>query len=159
MVSDLLEPNEIATNGKLVKDEYVLDPIENINPADNNYLLEGPYLDFISTNDGFFLEVNYLSKPIDLKSEFFDLDEYLTFIDTDDQPLAFDYAQMVGSDIFVSDQESLAQMHSNGGIQQVSNASEHMEKHGNSDASFSKQELEVTKFEPGKVWFLENNGY
>ena len=46
----------------------------------------------------------------------------------------FDFAQMVGSDISVSGQEPSAQMHSNGGIQQVSNASEHREEHGNSDA-------------------------
>ena len=67
----------------------------------------------------------------------------------------FDFAQMVRSDIFVSDQKPFAQMHSNGGIHQVSNASEHREEHGNSDASSSKQKLKVTKFEPGKVWFLE----
>ena len=58
---------------------------------------------------------------------------------------------MVGSDISVSGQEPSAQMHSNGGIQQVSNASEHREEHGNSDAFSAKQELEATKFEPGKI--------
>ena len=113
MVSDLLEPNEIATNGKLVKDEYVLDPIENINPVDNNYLLEEPYLDvtdYLPTNDGFFLEANDLSNPIGPESEFFDLDEYLTFDDADDQPLAFDSDQRVASEIPVSGQEPLAQM-------------------------------------------------
>ncbi|XWS56376.1 hypothetical protein CRYUN_Cryun09bG0080400 [Craigia yunnanensis] len=152
VVSDLPGPNEIAANGRPVKDEYVLEPIENINPVDNNYLLEEPYLDvtdYLPTNDGFFLEANDLSNPIDPESEFFDLDEYLTFDDADDLPLAFDYDQSMGSEIPVSDQEPLAQTHSNGGTKQVSNASKPMEEHGNSDASSSKQELEATKLEPG----------
>ena len=33
----------------------------------------------------------------------------------------------------------------------MSNASEHMEEHGNSDATSSKQELKATKCEPGKM--------
>ncbi|XVE68759.1 hypothetical protein DITRI_Ditri09bG0095300 [Diplodiscus trichospermus] len=159
VVSDLPESNEIATNGKQVKDEYVLKPIENVNAADNNYLLEEPYLDVTDygpTNDGFFLEANDLSHPIDPDSELFDIDEYLTFVDADDQPLAFDSDQTVGSGIPVSGQEHLAQMGSNGGTEQVSNASEHMEEHGNSDASSSKQELGATKFEHGtKYPFLK----
>ncbi|XWS66240.1 hypothetical protein CRYUN_Cryun05aG0182700 [Craigia yunnanensis] len=151
LVSHLLGPNEIAANGKPVKDEYVLEPIENINPADNNYLLEEPYLDvtdYLPTNDGFFLEANDLSNPIGPESEFFDLDEYLTFDDADDQGLTFDSDQRVASEIPISGQEPLAQTHSNGGTEHVSNASKHKE-HGNSDASSSKQELEATKFEPG----------
>ncbi|XWS75226.1 hypothetical protein CRYUN_Cryun01aG0067500 [Craigia yunnanensis] len=161
VASDLPEPNEIAANEKPVKDDYVLEPIENINPAENNYLLEEPYLDFtdyLPTNDGYFLEANDLSNPIDPESELFYLDEYLTFDDVDDQPLAFDSDQMVGSEIPVSGQEPLAQMHSNGGTELVSNASEHMEEHGNSDATSSKQELEATKFEPGKMLEMPSIG-
>ena len=113
VVSDLPEPNEIAANEKPVKDDYVLEPIENINPAENNYLLEEPYLDvtdYLPANDGYFLETNDLSNPIDPESELFDLDEYLTFDDADDQPLAFYSDQMVGSENPVYGQEPLAQM-------------------------------------------------
>ncbi|XVF23494.1 hypothetical protein REPUB_Repub13aG0043400 [Reevesia pubescens] len=152
VVFNLPEPNEIAANVKPVKDEYVLEPIENINPTDNNYLLEEPYLDvtdYLPTNDGFFLEANDLSNPIDPESELFDLDDYLTFDDAAEQPLAFDFDQMVGSEIPACGQEPLAQTHSNGGTEQASNASEHKEEHGNSDASSSKQELEATKSELG----------
>ncbi|XVF75636.1 hypothetical protein PTKIN_Ptkin13bG0203100 [Pterospermum kingtungense] len=151
VVSDLPGPNEIATEGKPIKDEYVLEPIENFNPAENNYLFEDTYLDatdHLPANDGFFLEANDLSNPIDQESEFFDLDEYLTFDEADDQPLAFDFDQVEGSEIPVSGRESLAQMHSNGGTEHVPNACEHVED-GNSDASSSKQELEATKFESG----------
>ncbi|XP_021295905.1 NAC domain-containing protein 53 isoform X2 [Herrania umbratica] len=141
--SDLPQPNGIGTVAKPVKDEYVVEPIENVNPADDNYLLDEPYLDvtdYLPANDGYFLEANDLSNPIDPESDVFDLEEYLTFVDADDQPLAFD-----------SDQ-----MHSNGGTEQVSNASEHLEELGNSDASSSKQELVPTKFEPGtKYPFLK----
>ena len=40
----------------------------------------------------------------------------------------------------------------------MSNASEHMEEHGNSDATSSKQELEATKFEPGKMLEMPSIG-
>ncbi|KAK6228309.1 hypothetical protein SCA6_000649 [Theobroma cacao] len=157
--SDLPQPNGIATIVKPVKDEYVVEPIENVNPADNNYFLDEPYLDvtdYLPANDGFFLEANDLSNPIGPESDVFDPDEYLTFVDADDQPLTFDSDQMVGSEIPVSDQEPLAQTHSNGGTEQVSNASERLEELGNSDASSSKQELEPTKFESGtKYPFLK----
>lgn len=109
VVSDLPGPDEIVTEGKPVKDEYVLEPMENFNPADNNYLFEEPYLDVadhLPTNEGFFLEANDLSNPIYPESEFFDLDEYLTFDDADVQPLPFDS----GSEIPVPGQESLVQM-------------------------------------------------
>ncbi|XP_022745526.1 NAC domain-containing protein 78-like [Durio zibethinus] len=146
VVSDFPETNEIATNVKPVKDEYVLESIENFNAANNNYLFEQPCLDvndYLPTNDGFFLEANDLSNPIDPESELFNLDEYLTFADAEDQPLIFDSDQMVGSAIPVSGQGPLAQTHSNGGTEQVSNAS---------DASSSKQELEASKFEPGSKY-------
>ncbi|XP_022765484.1 NAC domain-containing protein 78-like isoform X1 [Durio zibethinus] len=152
MVSNLPDPNEIAANAKPVKDDYLLEPIENINPADNNYLPKEPYPDvndYLPTNYEPFLEANDLSNPIYTESELFDPDEYLKFDDAVELPPAFDFDQMAGSNIPVSGQEPLAQTHSNEGTEQVSNASERKEEHGNGDASSSKQELEATKFEPG----------
>ncbi|XP_022765487.1 NAC domain-containing protein 78-like isoform X2 [Durio zibethinus] len=152
MVSNLPEPNEIAANAKPVKDEYLLEANENINPADNNYLPEEPYQDvndYLPTNYEPFLEANDPSNPIYTESELFDPDEYLKFDDAVELPPAFDFDQMAGSDIPISGQEPLAQTHSNEGTEQMCNASERMEEHGNIDASSSKQELEATKFEPG----------
>ncbi|OMO88835.1 No apical meristem (NAM) protein [Corchorus capsularis] len=143
--------NEIPAEEVPVKDEYVLEPIENINNVDYNYFLNEPYLDvndYLPSNDGFYLEANDLSNPIDPESEYFDFEEYLTFDDADDQPLALDSDPMVGNKIPVSDQEPLVQTHSNGGTERVSHASEPMDQPGNSDASCSHQELETTKYEP-----------
>ncbi|MFQ6640318.1 hypothetical protein Gotur_014733 [Gossypium turneri] len=150
VVADSPEQNLIATNGKPVKDEYVLEPIENITSA--NYVLGDPYLDltsYLPTNDELFLEANDFSNPIYPESELFDINEYLSFDDADDQSLAFDYDEIVGSEIPVSGQEPLTETHTNEGTEQDLNASEHVEEHGNSDASSSKQELEATEFDLG----------
>ncbi|KAA3453375.1 NAC domain-containing protein 53 [Gossypium australe] len=150
VVADSPEQNLIATNGKPVKDEYVLEPIENITSA--NYVLGDPYLDvtsYLPTNDELFLEANDFSNPIYPESELFDINEYLSFDDADDQYLAFDYDEIVGSEIPVSGQEPLTETHTNEGTEQDLNASEHVEEHGNSDASSSKQELEATEFDLG----------
>ncbi|GMI83365.1 NAC domain containing protein 2, Arabidopsis NAC domain containing protein 78 [Hibiscus trionum] len=150
-VSDLPEPNATVANVKPIKDEYVFEPIEDINSE--NYVLEDPYqdvTDYLPINDDeLFLEANDFSNHIDPNSEYFDIGEYLSFDDADDQLLAFDYDQIVGSDITVSGQEPLTQTHTNEGIEQEPNASEHIEEHGNSEASSSKQELEATKVELG----------
>ncbi|KAL1101698.1 hypothetical protein V6Z11_D05G313500 [Gossypium hirsutum] len=133
-----------------VKDEYVLEPIENITSA--NYVLGDPYLDltsYLPTNDELFLEANDFSNPIYPESELFDINEYLSFDDADDQSLAFDYDEIVGSEIPVSGLEPLTETHTNEGTEQDLNASEHVEEHGNSDASSSKQELEATEFDLG----------
>ncbi|PPD96957.1 hypothetical protein GOBAR_DD06013 [Gossypium barbadense] len=150
VVADPPEQNLIATNGKPVKDEYVLEPIENITSA--NYVLGDPYLDltsYLPTNDELFLEANDFSNPIYPESELFDINEYLSFDDADDQSLAFDYDEIVGSEIPVSGLEPLTETHTNEGTEQDLNASEHVEEHGNSDASSSKQELEATEFDLG----------
>ncbi|MBA0721371.1 hypothetical protein Golax_008918 [Gossypium laxum] len=150
VVADSPEQNLIATNGKPVKDEYVLEPIENITSA--NYVLGDPCLDltsYLPTNDELFLEANDFSNPIYPESELFDINEYLSFDDADDQSLAFDYDEIVGSEIPVSGQEPLTETHTNEGTKQDLNASEHVEEHGNSDASSSKQELEATEFDLG----------
>ncbi|TYJ36552.1 hypothetical protein E1A91_A05G314100v1 [Gossypium mustelinum] len=150
VVADSPEQDLIATNGKPVKDEYVLEPIENITSA--NYVLGDPYLDvtsYLPTNDELFLEANDFSNPIYPESELFDINEYLSFDDADDQSLAFDYDEIVGSEIPVSGQEPLTETHTNEGTEQDLNAGEHVEEHGNSDASSSKQELEATEFDLG----------
>ncbi|KAK8579699.1 hypothetical protein V6N13_142868 [Hibiscus sabdariffa] len=149
---EVSEPNATATNEKPIKDEYVFEPVENINST--YYVLEEPYQDVTdylpSNDDELFLEANDFSNPIDPDSEFFDIDEYLSFDDADDQLLSFDYDQIVGSDIAVSGQEPLTEMHTNEGTEQEPYANELIEEHGNGEASSSsKQELEATKVELG----------
>ncbi|XP_039022224.1 NAC domain-containing protein 78-like [Hibiscus syriacus] len=150
VVSDLPEPRVTATNVKPVKEEFVLEPIEKFNSTD--YVFEDPYqddTDYLPTNEELFLEANDFSNPIEPDSELFDIQEYLLFDDADDQLLAFDYDQFVGSDVPASGQEPLTQMHTNEGTEQELNASEQIEEHGNSEASSSKQEPEATKVELG----------
>ncbi|KAE8713882.1 NAC domain-containing protein 45 [Hibiscus syriacus] len=144
------EPNATVTNVKPVKDEYVLEPIENILSAD--FVIEEPYQDasdFLPSIDEHLLETNDLSNPIDPDSELFDIGEYFSFDDADDQLLAFDYDQIVGSEIPVAGQESIIQMHTNEGTEHGLNASKHIEERGNSEGSSKKQELEATQVELG----------
>ncbi|XP_038994409.1 NAC domain-containing protein 78-like [Hibiscus syriacus] len=150
VVSDLPEPRATATNVKPVKEEFVLEPIEKFNSTD--CVFEDPYqdvTDYLPANEELFLEANDFSNPIESDSELFDIQEYLSFDDANDQLLAFDYDEIVGSDTPVSGQEPLTQMHTNEGTEQELNASEQIEEHGNSEASSSNQETEATKVELG----------
>ncbi|GMI90371.1 NAC domain containing protein 2, Arabidopsis NAC domain containing protein 78 [Hibiscus trionum] len=143
------EPNATDIDVKPIKDEYVLEPIENIH---SDYVLEDPYqdvADYLPTKDELFLEANDFSNPIDPDSDLFDIGKYLSFDDADDQLLGFDYDQIVGSEIPVSGQEPLNQMPTNEGTEQGLNASKHIEEHDNSEASSSKQELEATQVQLG----------
>ncbi|KAE8721546.1 NAC domain-containing protein 17 [Hibiscus syriacus] len=144
------EPNATVTYVKPVEDEYVLEPIENILSTD--YVIEDQYQDasdYLPTIDEHPLESNDLSNPIDPDSDLFDIGEYLSFDDADDQLLAFDYNQIMGSEIPVSGEEPLIETHTNEGTEHVLNSSKHVEEHRNSEASSKRQELETTQVELG----------
>ncbi|GKU91639.1 hypothetical protein SLEP1_g5484 [Rubroshorea leprosula] len=146
MFSNLPQHNVMDAN--LVKDGYGPASINNANADDAPV---EPFLDASDNltvgDDGLYLESNDLSNPVEADSLGFNVDDFLTFFDADDDYVAFDPAQMMGSEIPVPDQELPTLQHLNGGTEQVPISSEQLvEPHGNNHASSSKQNPEATLF-------------
>lgn len=151
-------PGQYEIDAKSVRHEYIAESRNNLNAVEDNYLLEEPFLDATDNlpfSEGFFLEANDLSNPVEPDSTgdstAFDMvDEYLNFFDANDDNLTFDPSELMGSDEYAgSDQAPLFEKDVNGGTEEVPIAApEPFEAHGDSDASSSKlQKPEGTKFE------------
>ncbi|KAK2634125.1 hypothetical protein Ddye_028917 [Dipteronia dyeriana] len=151
-LSDLPEQYEVDT--RPVKDEYVVESSNNVDPGDVNYLLDEPFMDATANlpfNDGLYLEANDLSNTIEPESAAFDMvEEYLTFFDANDvngEYLTFDASEIFGIENNVPAQAPLIPEQVNGGSEQVSISQHLSEAHGNDDASSSKQKPETSKTE------------
>ncbi|KAL5733593.1 hypothetical protein ACOSQ2_033285 [Xanthoceras sorbifolium] len=151
--SDLPEQYEMDTRS--VKDEYVVESSNNVDPNDVNYLLDEPFMDATAHppfGDGLYLEANDLSNTIEPNSAGFDMvEEYLNFFDANDdnaEYLTFDASEILGSENnLVPDQAPLTS-EVNGGSEQESVPSQLLsEAHGNDAASSSKQKQETSTFE------------
>ncbi|GAV64750.1 NAM domain-containing protein [Cephalotus follicularis] len=79
-------PEEYGNIDSTIKDEYVAESSNNVNPVDFSYLLDEPYFDATDDaqyNDKLYLETNDLLKPPEADPANFDLGDYLTFLDAD----------------------------------------------------------------------------
>lgn len=99
---------------KPVKEEYFVESSANVNLPEFNYSLDEPYLDATDDpqlDDGLFLESNDLLNPVESDPAGFDiLDEYLTFLNEDDdnsQYMAFDPSEIMGTGNTVSEEAPL----------------------------------------------------
>lgn len=139
----------------LVKSEYLVESTTNVNPVEDDYLLDEPYFDATDNlpfDDGFFLETNDLSEPVEAgPSSFGMLEEYLAYFDADDdksQYLNFDLSEIIDTENAVSDQAFLDQKHVDEGAMQMPIANQQLLKdNGNDGASSSTQIPEAEKFD------------
>ncbi|XP_034928703.1 NAC domain-containing protein 78 [Populus alba] len=138
--------------------EHNVEPINIVNALNANYLFDESYLDALGDlpqSEGFFLEANDLSKPVEPEtggdSSSFDMvDEYLNFFDAVDENMSFDPSDIFGSEIAVSDQQLPPQEDVKGQTEELSAASQNLlETHGTIDPSSSKQKPESMKFDSG----------
>ena len=112
-IFDLSEQYEV--DAKSVKDEYYVEQSNDVNSLEVDYLLDEPYLDAsenLAFEDGFFLETDDLSNPVETDPSGFDIDEYLAFLDADGdnlQQMAFGSFEMMGSENPLSDLAPLDQ--------------------------------------------------
>lgn len=111
---DLSEQYEV--DAKSVKDEHYVEQSKDVNSVEVDYLLDEPYLDAsdnLAFDDGFFLETDDLSNPVEADPSGFDmLDEYLAYLDADGdnlQQMAFGSSEMMGSENPLSDLAPLDQ--------------------------------------------------
>ncbi|KAF5453396.1 hypothetical protein F2P56_028300 [Juglans regia] len=144
-------PEQYEMDIKPINDDYFVELNNSMNPLEVNYSLNKPYLDDTDNpllGDGLFLESNDLLDPAESDPAGFDmLDEYLTFLNSDDD-VVFDPSEIVGSEKLVSDQAPLTQKHENGGTDLVYPESIHLsESQGSNDASSSTQKPEATIYE------------
>ncbi|KAL9351428.1 hypothetical protein Peur_054108 [Populus x canadensis] len=140
------------------KKEHNAEPINIVNALNANYLFDESYLDALGDlpqSEGFFLEANDLSKPVEPEtggdSSGFDMvDEYLNFFDAVDENMSFDPSDIFGSETAVSDQQLPPQEDVKGQTEELSTASQNLlETHGTIDPSSSKQKPEAMKFDSG----------
>lgn len=102
---------QYEVEAKSVKDEHLVEQSNDVNSVEvDDYLLDEPYLDAsdnLAFNDGFFLETDDLSNPVESDPSGFDmLDEYLAYLDADGDNLpqmVFDSSGMMGSENPLSD--------------------------------------------------------
>ncbi|KAJ9175475.1 hypothetical protein P3X46_014026 [Hevea brasiliensis] len=149
-------PGQYEIDTKSVRHEYIAESSNSANTADDNFLLDEPFLDAIDnplSSEGLFLEANDLSNPVEPDSTgdstVFDMvDEYLNFFDANDDNLTFDPSEL-GCENAVSDQASLPEKDVNGGTEEVPTAIQKLlATHSNTDASPSKQQMpEATKID------------
>lgn len=107
-------PEQYEMETKPVKEEYFVESSANVNLPEFNYSLDEPYLDATDDpqlGDGLFLESNDLLNPVESDPAGFDiLDEYLTFLNEDDdnsQYMAFDPSEIMGTGNTVSEEAPL----------------------------------------------------
>lgn len=103
-------------DAKSVKEEHFVQQSNDMNSGEVDYLLDEPYLDAsdnFALDDGFFLETDDLSNPVEGDPANFDLlDEYLAYLEADDdklQQIVFGSSEVMGSENHVSDLALLAQ--------------------------------------------------
>ncbi|GKV34218.1 hypothetical protein SLEP1_g42611 [Rubroshorea leprosula] len=150
MFSNLPQQNEIDSNMAIDENGPAL--TNNVIAEDVEYFPAEPYLDADDNrqlgDDGLYLEANDLSNFVEADSVGFNIDDFLTFGDAADEHLAFDPAQMMGSEIAVTDQEFPAVEHLNGGTEEVPISSQQpVEAHDKDHASSSEQKPEAALFE------------
>lgn len=111
---DLSEQYDV--DAKSAKDEHYVEQSNDVNSVEVDYLLDEPYLDAsdnLAFDDGFFLETDDLSNPVEPDPSGFDmLDEYLAYLDADgdnSQQMAFGSSEMMGSENPLSDLAPLDQ--------------------------------------------------
>ncbi|KAB5539003.1 hypothetical protein DKX38_016536 [Salix brachista] len=140
------------------KKEHITEPINSVNAVGANYLFDESYLDALDDlpqSEGFFLEANDLSKPVDpetvaASSGFDMLEDYLNFFDAVNENMSFDPSDIFGSETAVSDQQLPPQEDVKGQTEEMSEASQNLsEIHGTIDPSSSKQKPEALKFDSG----------
>ncbi|KAJ6325517.1 hypothetical protein OIU76_012572 [Salix suchowensis] len=140
------------------KKEHIAEPINSVNAVGANYLFDESYLDALDDlpqSEGFFLEANDLSKPVDpetvaASSGFDMLEDYLNFFDAVNENMSFDPSDIFGSETAVSDQQLPPQEDVKGQTEEMSEASQNLsEIHGTTDPSSSKQKPEALKFDSG----------
>ncbi|KAJ8759114.1 hypothetical protein K2173_004121 [Erythroxylum novogranatense] len=142
----LILPGLHEMEEKTLKDEFVEISSNKVNDDHFSNLLDNPFLDASddpTVNEGFFLEANDLSNPVDPNSvgdlSGFDVDEYLNFFDATDMNMTFDPTQLLGFEDSVSDQEPEIQEDINGESMEVTTAKQRFLGHDNTEASSSKQ--------------------
>ncbi|CAK9176186.1 unnamed protein product [Ilex paraguariensis] len=141
-------PVQYDVDSKPVKHEYIGESSKTVNPVDEDYLLDEPFLNASNVpqfDDGAYLEANDLSNPIEADAYPYDMfEEYLNYFDAvgdNMQCMGFNSSNMMESDL-ISGQASLTQ--EDGGVQQVAMSSQELlEGHSNDIASSPNQ---VTKF-------------
>nr|WLO57464.1 NAC transcription factor 5 [Rheum palmatum] len=141
-----------------VKNEYAAPPANVMSHVPSNNLPGEMCLDNVnlaSSDEGFYLETNDLSEPIEAKSSGLQLlDEYLTYFDAENditQYLTFDEPESLVANDNSSDQTSLPDQNLDQVIELASTSNQQLpapEAFGAESASSSKQVMEAQKFEP-----------
>ncbi|XP_018848042.2 NAC domain-containing protein 53-like [Juglans regia] len=144
-------PEQYEMDMKPIKDEFFVESSRIMKPSEVNYSLDEPYLDATDNpllGDGFFLESDDLLNPVESDAAGFDiLDEYLTFLNADDD-MAFDPSEIMGGENSFSNQATHTQEHLNGGTEKVYiDGQQPSEAQGSNDASTSKQKPEAAIYE------------
>uniref|UniRef100_A0A2P2L9Z6 NAC domain-containing protein n=1 Tax=Rhizophora mucronata TaxID=61149 RepID=A0A2P2L9Z6_RHIMU len=140
-------PGQYELGAEAIKNEYIAESGNNVNGADMNKLIDGPYLDAndsLPVTEGFFLEDNDLSNPTDPDSggEFtgFEMvDEYLNFFDACDENTILDLSEIMGSENVNSDQELQLQKDVNGETEETRLASQKLLEGNDTKYPFIKQ--------------------
>nr|ALC74587.1 NAC domain containing transcription factor 78-like protein [Morus alba] len=147
-------PEQHEMHAKPVKDEYCVQPSDNVDPADLNYAFGEQFLNATNTppfGEGLYLETNDLSKPVEEDpADFGLLDEYLNFFDVDDdsQFLALDSSQIMGIENSLTQEEPPLQKLVTGEAEAAPTGTQQpAEARDNNEASSSNQKAEVTKSE------------
>ncbi|CAA3027296.1 NAC domain-containing 78-like [Olea europaea subsp. europaea] len=137
---------------KPVRREYMVESSNPRNFKEVDYLLDEPFLDAsdnVQYGDGGFDETNDLSNPGAVDTSNFDVLEYLTFFDANDdnsQYLSYDVSKMMESEDLISDQVFLAQKNVDEGTQQATVSSEQLiDNTSNGAASSSSSKKEQAK--------------
>lgn len=78
-------PEQYRTEMKAIENGYIGQSDDNANPVDANYLLDEPYLDV--AGDDYYLQTNDLANLLGEDAADFDVEDYLTFFDADDENL------------------------------------------------------------------------
>uniref|UniRef100_A0A2P2L9Z2 NAC domain-containing protein 78-like isoform X1 n=1 Tax=Rhizophora mucronata TaxID=61149 RepID=A0A2P2L9Z2_RHIMU len=148
-------PGQYEMDAEAIRNGYIAESGNSVNGVDMNNLIDVPYLDAndnLPVSEGFFLEANDLSNPVDPASggEFtgFDIDEYLNFFDAVDENMAFDPSEIMGTENVDSDQSPQTQEDLNGETEEMLMASQKLlEGSDNAEVSSLKQKPNATEFE------------
>jgi hypothetical protein len=155
-------PEEYDLHECGVKNEFVSEFNDNVNPVDNfSYLLDDSYLGAAfdlgtafdnQYSEGLYLETNDLLNSVEVDQTGFDFSEYLTFFDADGETPESMNSQLISGESSVPEQASAIEKPVEDEGEKISMASEHVpDVRGENDASSSNQNLEPeTKPEPAK---------
>ncbi|PIN03750.1 hypothetical protein CDL12_23721 [Handroanthus impetiginosus] len=146
-------PAPCDTDVRTVKHEYICESSKSGNSDVLDYLLDEPFLDTsteLPYGNGGFIEANDLSNPIETNSSPFDVLEYLTFFDANDdntQHFACDPSVMLGNEELKPDQALLPPEELNDETKQSTLPSGPLVDNNNNDDASPSDKLDSAKDE------------